>query len=139
MILEWNVGWSRQPPRPKAKDTKGYAGQATSLLDTPDLRSSMAMDEQLSDPGRDGQAGGENCQEALRTLYYFLDGELTPQRREAIQQHLDKCSPCLEAFDFEAELKLIIGRCCRDQVPESLRHRVAEVLAEASGMKQKHV
>jgi mycothiol system anti-sigma-R factor len=68
----------------------------------------------------------------LRTLYYFLDGELTPERRVAIQHHLDECSPCLEAFDFEAELKIVVARCCRDQVPEGLRQRVADVLLRAS-------
>ncbi|HEY3810543.1 MAG TPA: mycothiol system anti-sigma-R factor [Acidimicrobiales bacterium] len=75
---------------------------------------------------------GGDCDEALRTLYYFLDGELTEERRRAIQHHLDECSPCLEAFDFEAELKMAIARCCRDQVPDGLRQRVAEVLAKAS-------
>jgi mycothiol system anti-sigma-R factor len=75
---------------------------------------------------------GGDCNEALRTLYYFLDGELTEERRQAIQHHLDECSPCLEAFDFEAELKMAIARCCRDQVPDGLRQRVAEVLAKAS-------
>jgi mycothiol system anti-sigma-R factor len=80
-----------------------------------------------------GELGrGRDCEQALRTLYYFLDGELTAARRVAIQHHLDECSPCLEAFDFEAELKIVVARCCRDQVPEGLRQRVAEVLAQAS-------
>ena len=77
-------------------------------------------------------ASGWDCEQALRTLYYFLDGELTPERRQAIQHHLNECSPCLEAFDFEAELKLVVARCCRDQVPDSLRQRIADVLAKAS-------
>ncbi|MHB1536016.1 MAG: mycothiol system anti-sigma-R factor [Acidimicrobiales bacterium] len=72
------------------------------------------------------------CQEALDTLYHYLDGELTPEKRYQIQHHLDECSPCLEAFDFEAELKVVIARRCRDQVPESLRLRVAQALADAS-------
>ena len=66
----------------------------------------------------DDWPSGGDCEQALRTLYHFLDGELTPERRLAIQHHLDECSPCLEAFDFEAELKIVIARCCRDQVPE---------------------
>jgi mycothiol system anti-sigma-R factor len=74
---------------------------------------------------------GPECQEALDTLYHFLDGELTDDRRVLIQEHLDQCSSCLEAFDFEAELKAVIARHCRDQVPERLRQRVAEALAEA--------
>ncbi|MBO0732330.1 MAG: mycothiol system anti-sigma-R factor [Acidimicrobiaceae bacterium] len=72
------------------------------------------------------------CEEALDTLYHYLDGELTSERRQQIQRHLEGCSPCLEAFDFEAELKEIIARRCKDQVPESLRVRVAQALAEAS-------
>jgi mycothiol system anti-sigma-R factor len=80
----------------------------------------------------DHWASSGDCEQALRTLYYFLDGELTPERRAAIELHLNECSPCLEAFDFEAELKLVIARCCRDQLPEGLRQRIADVLHQAS-------
>ena len=72
--------------------------------------------EPSEDPSHQLGSGSE-CREALETLYNFLDGELTEQRRQEIQQHLDECSPCLEAFDFEAELKIVIARQCRDQVP----------------------
>jgi mycothiol system anti-sigma-R factor len=72
------------------------------------------------------------CQEALETLYYYLDGELTEERRRRIQHHLEACSPCLEAFDFEAELKMVIARHCRDRVPDRLRYRVVMALREAS-------
>jgi mycothiol system anti-sigma-R factor len=76
--------------------------------------------------------GGGECEEALRTLYIYLDGELTLERRTAIKQHLSECAPCLQAFDFETELKSLVARSCRDQVPESLRHRIADALAQAS-------
>jgi mycothiol system anti-sigma-R factor len=75
---------------------------------------------------------GPECQEALDTLYHFLDGELTAERRVQIQRHLDDCSPCLEAFDFEAELKVVIARRCRETVPEALRLRIAIALEDAS-------
>lgn len=79
-------------------------------------------------------AGGTTsaCREALDTLYSYLDGELTEQRRHDITSHLDRCSSCLEAFDFEAELKVVVARRCREQVPEHLRLRVARALADAS-------
>ena len=80
----------------------------------------------------DDWLNGEDCEQALRTLYSFLDGELTDERRAAIQRHLSECSPCLEAFDFEAELKIAIARSCRDQVPEGLRQRIADVIHQAS-------
>jgi mycothiol system anti-sigma-R factor len=73
----------------------------------------------------------DECEEALAALYTFLDGELTDARRLEIREHLDDCSPCLEVFDFEAELRMVIRQRCRDQVPESLRQRVAEQLASA--------
>jgi mycothiol system anti-sigma-R factor len=76
-----------------------------------------------------------NCQDALHTLYDYLDGELTDERRASIRRHLDECQPCLHAFDFEAELKVVVARSCRDQVPEQLKARIAEAIhvAEASG------
>ena len=45
-----------------------------------------------------------------------------------IRHHLDECAPCFEAFGFEAELKAVIARKCRDEVPEPLRRRVADAL-----------
>lgn len=73
-----------------------------------------------------------DCQDALHTLYDYLDGELTDERRKVIQRHLNQCQPCLHAFDFEAELKIVIARSCRDQVPDHLRHKIANAIAEAS-------
>jgi mycothiol system anti-sigma-R factor len=77
-----------------------------------------------------GVPGDEHvdCQEAIHIIYHYLDGELTDNRRAEIQGHLDACLPCLEAFDFEAELRMVIARKCRDEVPESLRARVAEAI-----------
>ena len=69
--------------------------------------------------------GGDcGCRDAMHRLYHFLDGELDDARRASIKRHLDGCVPCLEAFDFEAELRVLIARKCQDQVPESLRARV---------------
>ncbi|MEJ5256278.1 MAG: mycothiol system anti-sigma-R factor [Acidimicrobiales bacterium] len=73
-----------------------------------------------------------DCEEALRELYVFLDGELTEERRLLIARHLDDCNPCLEVFDFEAELRLVIQQKCRDQVPPELRRRIEQTLRSAS-------
>ncbi len=69
-----------------------------------------------------------DCNETLKELYGFLDGELTDQDREHIRHHLDDCRPCLGAYDFEAELRMVIRSRCVDQVPESLRARIAAAI-----------
>ena len=80
-------------------------------------------------PEHDEQAHEhETCQEALEELYTFLDGELTVEKREHIRVHLDDCNPCLEQYDFEAELRIVVRQKCRDHVPESLIERVAKAL-----------
>jgi anti-sigma factor (TIGR02949 family) len=73
-----------------------------------------------------------DCNEAIHTLYEFLDGELTGARRAEIQQHLEACLPCFQAYDFEAELRLVVGRKCRDTAPPDLQRRVADALRQIS-------
>lgn len=72
----------------------------------------------------------EHCFEAVELLYHYLDGELTEERRVVITRHLDDCPPCLDAFDFESELRVVIAHRCREEVPDSLRQRVAEALMQ---------
>jgi len=71
---------------------------------------------------------GGDCTEAVHRIYHFLDGELTDDRRSQIQRHLDECPPCLEAFDFEAELRQLLADKCRERVPDGLRERIAAVI-----------
>jgi mycothiol system anti-sigma-R factor len=68
------------------------------------------------------------CEEALHELYHFLDGALTDDRRELISSHLDECTSCLGVFDFEVELRHVISQRCKDEVPHSLRLRIAEAI-----------
>lgn len=72
----------------------------------------------------------EDCKDAIRELYTFLDGELTDARREAISGHLDGCHSCLEAFEFESELRVVISHHCRATVPEALKERIATLIAD---------
>jgi mycothiol system anti-sigma-R factor len=71
---------------------------------------------------------GRDCDDALHELYGFLDGELTEDVRDKIRAHLDDCPPCYERYDFEAELKIVIGRKCQERVPEGLKDRILGAL-----------
>ncbi len=74
-----------------------------------------------------------DCSETLEELYSFLDGQLTDAKRAAIEQHLDDCPPCFEAYDFEAEIREYISQRCREQVPDDLKRRIAHALASETG------
>lgn len=89
----------------------------------------------IESPGEHAQAAHKHlshdhgdCDEVLRELYTFVDGELTIESRARIEHHLDDCLPCFEAYDFEAELRIVISQRCRDSVPDQLRDRIARVL-----------
>jgi anti-sigma factor (TIGR02949 family) len=68
-----------------------------------------------------------DCNETLRELEIFLDGEMTTEELTVIRAHLEDCSHCHEAFDFHAELKAVIARKCRaDPMPTGLLSRIEE-------------
>lgn len=69
-----------------------------------------------------------DCTEAIHEIYHYLDGELTEEKRAAIARHLDLCPPCANGFDFETELRSLIARKCRDDVPPDLRRRIADAI-----------
>lgn len=69
-----------------------------------------------------------DCSQALVVLHDYLDGELSVERREHVRFHLDACSHCGGAFDFEMELKMIVRARVRDAAPDMLRQRVVEAL-----------
>ena len=75
--------------------------------------------------------GEHDCDAVLRELYTFLDQELTPDTKAAIEGHLNGCNDCLEVFDFEAEVRLLIAKRCVEPIPESLRQRVLEAIERA--------
>jgi mycothiol system anti-sigma-R factor len=76
---------------------------------------------------------GHNCEDALAELQLYLDKELDEETVVRIEAHLRGCSPCLEAYDFEAELRRVVARGCREQAPDSLRARVLDALRACEG------
>lgn len=73
------------------------------------------------------------CEDARRDLHVYLDGELTVEARAVVAVHLDGCSWCGEAFDFEIRLRRAVARCCREEVPDTLRIRVVEAISARAG------
>ena len=72
-----------------------------------------------------------DCGAMLQRLYNYLDGELTDERRTKIQSHLDDCPSCFSAFDFEAELRIVVAAKCQTSVPTSLVDRIRATLSDS--------
>lgn len=73
------------------------------------------------------------CEDARRDLHVYLDGELTVEARAVVAVHLDGCSWCCEAFDFEIRLRRAVARCCSEEAPDTLRIRVVEAISARAG------
>jgi hypothetical protein len=66
-----------------------------------------------------------NCNETLRELQTYLDGELPDDMKYVVDEHLLECSDCMQAFDFHAELKLVIATKCKTEaMPPALLGRI---------------
>ena len=75
-----------------------------------------------------GTMTDHECDEAISELYRFLDGELDAESIAHVENHLRKCSPCLEAYDFEAELRQMIAAKSAQEMPAELRRQIIDVL-----------
>ncbi len=91
----------------------------------------------FSDPAIPHAASGDpahgRCDDVLADVWTFLDDELDPAARAAVQRHLDECSPCLEEAGLDAKLKhLLHEKCGGDRAPERLRLRLVARIATVS-------
>lgn len=67
----------------------------------------------------------EDCTDVLRNLYAFHDNELTQAEADDIREHLMACEPCLDHYQVEDALRLLIRRCCTEEkAPDDLRVRM---------------
>ncbi|GAA2963446.1 mycothiol system anti-sigma-R factor [Actinokineospora diospyrosa] len=65
------------------------------------------------------------CSDVLSEVWLFLDSECDRDRRDALQQHLDECSPCLAQYGLSEQLKVLLARKCGgEQAPDEFRERV---------------
>jgi mycothiol system anti-sigma-R factor len=72
-----------------------------------------------------------DCNETLRELEAFLDSELSEGTHVAIRAHLEGCPDCLQAFDFHAELKMVVAQKCHtDEMPAGLLDRLRNCFGE---------
>jgi anti-sigma factor RsiW len=76
-----------------------------------------------------------NCEEAIKLMDGYWDGELDPITNQAIEQHLRSCRNCEQAYETHGALVRAIGSAApyykapaelRERIQSSLREKVAE-------------
>lgn len=74
------------------------------------------------------------CQEILRQVEVYLDGELPAEEAARLEGHLAECSPCLERQEFVAVLRRIVREKCGrvERLPEAARDRIRGAVRQAA-------
>jgi anti-sigma factor RsiW len=72
-----------------------------------------------------------NCEEAIKLMDGYLDGELDPITSQTIEQHLRVCSSCDQAYKTHGSLIRAIGNATPYfKAPAELRERIQSSLRE---------
>jgi mycothiol system anti-sigma-R factor len=70
-----------------------------------------------------------DCEEVLRRLELYLDGELEGGVCVEIEEHLVSCGACMGHSDFQRSLRAIVrAKCGCHEVPEHVLERIRVVL-----------
>jgi anti-sigma factor RsiW len=71
-----------------------------------------------------------NCEEALRLLAAYLDGELGTEEHQAMEHHLNLCRSCCSRAEFERHLKAQLGDLRRAGVHPAFEQRIRELISQ---------
>ena len=67
----------------------------------------------------------DSCRRMLEQIYAFHDGELPEGEMDEIREHLMACEPCLDHFEVEEAMRVLIKRSLSsDQASPGLRERI---------------
>jgi anti-sigma factor (TIGR02949 family) len=70
-----------------------------------------------------------DCDVVMRQLWDYLDGELTPNREEAVRAHLAMCGRCQPQRDFEQSfLRALSASRQEHSRPDTIKARVLAAL-----------
>ncbi len=76
------------------------------------------------------------CEEAIKLMDGYLDGELDPMTSQKIEQHLRDCRKCEQAYEAHTALAYAISRGAPYyKAPAELRQRVQSSLRDAVGVR----
>jgi anti-sigma factor (TIGR02949 family) len=68
------------------------------------------------------------CEEALKRLMEYIDGELPDEDHHAVERHLCTCRSCFSRMEFERRLKDRFATIASDSVSIASRERVRQLI-----------
>ncbi len=73
------------------------------------------------------------CDEAMRMLAQFLDGELEHAGHEDLERHLEVCRTCCSRAEFERALRAQLVGVGRRKVKPAFVERIRQLIGELPG------
>jgi mycothiol system anti-sigma-R factor len=74
-----------------------------------------------------------SCADAVKQLWAYLDGEIEPAQRAAVEEHLAFCRRCCGELEFAEELRRFLAAGAAEELPDDVRTRLDTRLSELDG------
>ena len=69
-----------------------------------------------------------SCRKLLSEISNYLDGEIEPEARQELEEHIAKCPNCWVIFDTTRKTVQIYQGCEPYPIPETLQNRLQQAL-----------
>lgn len=76
------------------------------------------------------ECGEPGCREVFDLLSDYVDGDLTPETREALAKHLQACPPCEQFLKTFQKTRDLCRESLFEEMPEELRGRLRSFIRD---------
>ncbi len=70
-----------------------------------------------------------NCDDVLREIERYLDGEVDAVTASGLVEHFHECGSCFDRAEFQRRLKEMLRSKCHSEAPQHLEVRVRQAIA----------
>ena len=71
-----------------------------------------------------------SCKDSIHRLLDFLDGDLSPEEEQRLQEHLGGCPPCVDFVKSYRATPALCKRALAARMPEELAHKLKGFLRD---------
>lgn len=82
----------------------------------------------MNDETRIGDGHRTRCEEAIRLLAAYLDGELEEGEQAAVRHHLETCRHCFSRAEFEKKLRAQLAELRQTRPTPGLEDRIRTLI-----------